>query len=1287
MTDRRLSRELERVALRYRRLHLRASLALLWLALAAAAGAAWWLGSRSGGAPPWAVPALAALAAPAALACWLAARRSARDHRRLAEEIEARHPDLDARLLAAVEQEPRLSGGRFGFLQERLLREVLAHSRREPWGRAVSDRSLALARLANLAALALFCVSLAALHRLPAGGAINPSAGTEAPRTPAPSALTVEPGDTEIERGASLLVLARWSGEAPEGATLVTAAAAPAAVGAAPGDAAPGDAAAGGGSEASLVEERTAMSRSLDDPVFGARLSRVDRDLVYRVEHQGGASPSYRVRVFEHPELVRADARLVFPEYTGKEAAVIEDTRRVSAVEGTELTWVLHVTKPVAEARLESLEPAAEDGGNLAAIDLPPGEAPTILLARLLLARSGRYSLLLADADGRRNKEPVELAVNVLPNRPPDLKLVQPSRDARVSPLEELSVRAEAWDDFGLRGVGLSYSLAGREPRDLILAEEVPARVRRAAEHLIDFEALAAQPDELVSYYFWAEDAGPDGGARRAYSDMYFAEVRPFEEIFRRGADPAGGEAAERERERREREEAAAGGEGAQAAEDLAELEKQIVTGTWNLIRRETGPGPSASFAADAGVLEESQRSALEQALAMSALFEDPESRAHLEEVLRHMEDAADELARATAAPDIEPLRPALGAEQSAYQGLLRLRARQHEVVRGRRSEGQEGRQGSSAASRSQAALDQLELEGSENRYETERQASPRAAAEDPAARETRQALNRLGELARRQGDLNRRLKELQSALEEAASEEEREEIRRELKRLRDEEREVLRDTDELRERMDRPENQERMAESRESLERTRENVRRASEALEEGQVSQAAAAGTRAEREFEELREEFRRQASGRFGEAMREMRDDARRLDAEEGEIARRLDGLEGAESRTLRGPGGRAEIEEALERQRGELGGLLERMEKTIREAEEPEPLLANELYDALRTARQEKLEDSLEVTRELLERGFVGEAEAAETRVREGIGDLRRGVEEAAEKVLGDGTEALRRAAGELDQLSRDLDEEIARATGERGGEPQAGEAQPGERQGGERAAEAGEAQAGERQGGERQGGEPQAGERQGGERQGGEPQAGERQGGERQGGEPQAGEPQAGEPQAGRGEAQGGEPQPGRGEPQAGERQGGERPAADRPGARDDAGRGGGAFEEWAGGRRAVAPLTGDDYREWSDRLRDVEEMIDDPELRSEAARVRDRARGVRSDLKRHAKEPNWDLVRETIAGPLVELQKRVAEELLRRESKDARVPLDRDPVPSRYEEDVRRYYERLGSGK
>ena len=48
---------------------------------------------------------------------------------------------------------------------------------------------------------------------------------------------------------------------------------------------------------------------------------------------------------------------------------------------------------------------------------------------------------------------------------------------------------------------------------------------------------LKAKPDDLISWYVWAEDIGPDGKVRRTNGDLYFAEVRPFDAIFRESQD------------------------------------------------------------------------------------------------------------------------------------------------------------------------------------------------------------------------------------------------------------------------------------------------------------------------------------------------------------------------------------------------------------------------------------------------------------------------------------------------------------------------------------------------------------------------------------------------------------------------------------------------------------------------------------------------------------------------------------------------------------------------------
>jgi len=48
---------------------------------------------------------------------------------------------------------------------------------------------------------------------------------------------------------------------------------------------------------------------------------------------------------------------------------------------------------------------------------------------------------------------------------------------------------------------------------------------------------------------------------------------------------------------------------------------------------------------------------------------------------------------------------------------------------------------------------------------------------------------------------------------------------------------------------------------------------------------------------------------------------------------------------------------------------------------------------------------------------------------------------------------------------------------------------------------------------------------------------------------------------------------------------------------------------------------------------------------------------------------------------------LAELRVRISEEIRRKESPDALAPIERDAAPAEFAEEVRLYYQRLGSGE
>ncbi len=239
-------------------------------------------------------------------------------------------------------------------------------------------------------------------------------------------------------------------------------------------------------------------------------------------------------------------------------------------MEGTRLNYTLLLNKSVARARLigkeQSLPLALQTNAVAVLNDFP-------------LTNSARYSLELVDAEGRTNKTPAEFVFQALPDRPPEVKIVFPRGDQRVSKLEEMQIQGAARDDFGLLKYGIGYGVAGQPPQFVELGQSAPANVQRQFTNQIALENLGVDVDQLVTYFAWADDYGPDGQARRTFSDIFFAEVRPFEEVFR--ADQSGESASQQQREQQQQNQN--GQQGGNQPTRLAELQKQIVIATWKL--------------------------------------------------------------------------------------------------------------------------------------------------------------------------------------------------------------------------------------------------------------------------------------------------------------------------------------------------------------------------------------------------------------------------------------------------------------------------------------------------------------------------------------------------------------------------------------------------------------------------------------------------------------------------------------------------------------------------------
>lgn len=1265
------------------------------------------------------------------LSWWLYRRRTS--PLEIARRLEEKDPNLNGLALTATEllQKPEPS-----FLDRRVISQFTDHAATQDWTKQLIGWRGALWGSRSMIATAILLVTCIIFsnraiwrHDHRAKVAAKPVVETLAV-SPEFSA-TITPGDTELERGSRLVVEAAFAKDVPADATLII-------------------------SELDGQErDRIPMRLTVDEKVFGGMIAKVDKDARYHVEFGDGKSKQHTITTFVYPKLEQVDVKITPPAYTKLPPKEIKNTMKISAMEGSSIDFSLKVNKPVKEAEL-----FGEDKTSLPL--KPSSKDPTILVATMKAEKTQKWRVHLVDDKERANKNPPWISVTVQSNQLAKIEVVFPKRDVQVSQIQELPVEAKVWDDLGVTKSGASFSIAGKT-KDVIFKHGVtePSK-KQDVKELLALESENTSPRQLVSYHFWAEDTGPQGEVRRAMSDMFFAEVRHFEDIFREGESPPGPPGKEPKK-----------GD----ADKLVELEKQIVNATWRLVR-DTNAGKTMEAAApDAAVVQESQAMALEQTKEAMEKAEDAQIKTALTEAWKSMKDALDPLGMAAQDKKRASLNQALTYEQSALEWLHQAQSREHMIMRSKSSKSASGKQ-----KQMQNQLMELEMKQDEQRYEEEKQATEEQTTEQ---QENLQVLNRLKELARRQEALAEKMKELQKQLDQAKTEQEKEELQNQLKRLEEEQKQLVNDLDDLKERMEKPENAANMAEAKEQLEQTREQVNDAAEKLKEQQLAEAANSATRAQRELEKMQEDFKEKTAKRFGDEMKQMRQQAREVAEKQKQIAESLENQKTGEpssdtsadlDKMLKG----GEASRQIQEQQEKVTKLLDDMKRVSEQAEGNNPLLHRRLYEAVREAKTGGLEEHLDEARMQSRYGQRAEAQDAERKANMLVDQLQQGVEKAAESVLGSETEALRMARTELDKLIKEAGQEgqqgldgqkpdskseadakaqassgeskaggkpsdetegagkqpedkpaemAGKEPGDKGapsgqsseqgqkGDPK-GEGkepgqmagnQPGQPKGGEQPGqsagqgkEPGQQQANAPSGQQGQGGQKdQEGQKPGespgeskGSQPGGGPQMAQREGKEGAGGKKGTG----GKPgEAGQG-GQGGQPSPeASAEPQ---QNGAQQLSANRspqqqPGGQDrnNAGGGGGSGDE--GGAfffdqgAEVAndrPFTGEGYDRWTDRLRNVEELLNQPELRNEAAKVLDNARAMRIDHERNDAVPQVDHLQMRILNPLVELRDRVAEELAKRDTKNPMVPVDRDPVPPAFRELVKRYYQELGNG-
>ena len=248
----------------------------------------------------------------------------------------------------------------------------------------------------------------------------------------------------------------------------------------------------------------------------------VDRSFTYTISAGAARSSSYTVTALFAPRVRRIDLDYTYPSFTGLEPRTEEDGGDIYAPAGTRVRLRIRTDKPVAQGEIATTS---------AAVSLQPS-GDCLLEAELVLTKNDSYRVRLVDDDGLRASGETEYFIRLMDDRPPDVRILRPSADQQITPLEEVVIEARADDDYGIAAFDLVYAVAGGPEHVARFDRTTGTDVEKVGSRLLPAEDLRVKPGDVITYYARARDIPRGKRSTETRSDIFFLEVKPFNEEF-----------------------------------------------------------------------------------------------------------------------------------------------------------------------------------------------------------------------------------------------------------------------------------------------------------------------------------------------------------------------------------------------------------------------------------------------------------------------------------------------------------------------------------------------------------------------------------------------------------------------------------------------------------------------------------------------------------------------------------------------------------------------------------
>jgi DNA repair exonuclease SbcCD ATPase subunit len=322
--------------------------------------------------------------------------------------------------------------------------------------------------------------------------------------TPPPKfVFEIDPGNKELTKGDNITITIKAVGEQPKEIYLLE-----------------------------KSEEQTDFSEKILSPdslgIFTLYINNVKNSLEYFATAENITSEKYKISVINRPIISSIELTITPPAYARLPEQTQKDNGNITALIGSKIKLTMSSSRNLSSAIVMFSDSTSK------MMNIASAKAS----ADFNVAKKTGYYILIADAQGYSNINPITYSIKTFVDENPSIEMISPNENIKLGNQSKISLISKISDDYGFSKMNLSFRLSASKYRPTNEEfTQVPITISNQQKEeevyfVWDLAPLVLAEGEVLSYYFEVFDNDNISGPKSTKTKQFTITVPSLNELF-----------------------------------------------------------------------------------------------------------------------------------------------------------------------------------------------------------------------------------------------------------------------------------------------------------------------------------------------------------------------------------------------------------------------------------------------------------------------------------------------------------------------------------------------------------------------------------------------------------------------------------------------------------------------------------------------------------------------------------------------------------------------------------